>query len=81
MGSDLSEVIIIFQEIMISIFRRLRSADSNLKTGDILEGHTRIKTQQEKFSALLYLTKVNGYSPMELLTRSSFERHDTDFSK
>ena len=25
----------------------------NLKTGDILEGHTRIKTQQEKFSALL----------------------------
>ena len=26
----------------------------NLKTGDILEGHTRIKTQQEKFSALLY---------------------------
>lgn len=24
----------------------------NLKTGDILEGHTRIKTQQEKFSAL-----------------------------
>ena len=28
MGSDLSEVIIIFQEIMISIFRRLRSVDS-----------------------------------------------------
>ena len=28
----------------------------NLKTGDILEGHTRIKTQQEKFSALLYLS-------------------------
>ena len=27
-GSDLSEVIIIFQEIMISIFRRLRSVDS-----------------------------------------------------
>ena len=30
----------------------------NLKTGDILEGHTRIKTQQEKFSALLYLTRI-----------------------
>ena len=43
----------------------------NLKTGDILEGHTRIKTQQEKFSALLYLTKVNDTDPMELLTRSS----------
>ena len=46
----------------------------NLKTGDILEGHTRIKTQQEKFSALLYLTKVNDTDPMELLTRSSFEK-------
>ena len=46
----------------------------NLKTGDILEGHTRIKTQQEKFSALLYLTKVNDIDPMELLTRSSFEK-------
>ena len=33
----------------------------NLKTGDILEGHTRIKTQQEKFSALLYLSKVNDF--------------------
>ena len=32
----------------------------NLKTGDILEGNTRIKTQQEKFSALLYLSKVNN---------------------
>ena len=31
----------------------------NLKTGDILKGNTRIKTQQEKFSALLYLTKIN----------------------
>ena len=32
----------------------------NLKTGDILEGNTRIKTQQEKFSALLYLSKINN---------------------
>ena len=32
----------------------------NLKTGDILEGNTRIKTQQEKFRALLYLSKVNN---------------------
>ena len=37
----------------------------NLKTGDILEGHTRIKTQQEKFSALLYLSKINGYGSDE----------------
>ena len=45
-----------------------------LKTGDILKGNKRIKTQQEKFSALLYLTKVNDTDPMELLTRSSFEK-------
>ncbi len=32
----------------------------NLKTGDIVSGNTRIKTQQEKFSALLYLTKINS---------------------
>ena len=31
----------------------------SLKTGDILEGNTRIKTQSEKFSALLYITTVN----------------------
>ena len=36
----------------------------NLKTGDILEGNTRIKTQQEKFSALLYLTLINDIDPM-----------------
>ncbi len=45
----------------------------NLKTGDILEGHTRIKTQQEKFSALLYLTKVNGMDPMKAIHRMNFE--------
>lgn len=45
----------------------------NLKTGDILEGHTRIKTQQEKFSALLYLSKVNDFDPMEAVKRRNFE--------
>ncbi len=44
-----------------------------LKTGDILEGHTRIKTQQEKFSALLYLTKINGIDPLVAMKRPSFE--------
>ena len=43
----------------------------NLKTGDILEGHTRIKTQQEKFSALLYLTKINEIDPMKAVRRSN----------
>ncbi len=45
----------------------------NLKTGDILEGHTRIKTQQEKFSALLYLTKINGIDPLVAVKRPNFE--------
>ncbi len=33
-----------------------------LKTGDILTGNTRIKTQGEKFSALLYVSTINGLS-------------------
>ena len=31
-----------------------------LKTGDILKGNKRIKTQQEKFSALLFVKSING---------------------
>ena len=45
----------------------------NLKTGDILEGNTRIKTQQEKFSALLYLTRINGIHPGIAAKRPNFE--------
>ena len=45
----------------------------NLKTGDILEGNTRIKTQQEKFSALLYLSKFNEMDPMKAMRRKNFE--------
>ncbi len=44
-----------------------------LKTGDIITGNTRIKTQSEKFSALLYLTKINGIPPAEAAKRRSFE--------
>jgi len=44
-----------------------------LKTGDILTGNTRIKTQQEKFSALLYVTKINGYTTEEAMKRKNFE--------
>ena len=44
-----------------------------LKTGDIVTGNTRVKTQQEKFSALLYVTKVNGMTPSEMAKRSNFE--------
>lgn len=45
----------------------------NLKTGDIVSGNTRVKTQTEKFSALLYLTKINGISPGEASRRKNFE--------
>lgn len=45
----------------------------NLKTGDIVEGNTRVKTQNEKFSALLYVKRINGYHPSEAAKRYSFE--------
>ena len=51
----------------------------NLKTGDILEVHTRIKTQQEKFSALLYLTKINSIGPMTAMRALNFEDMTTTF--
>ncbi len=44
-----------------------------LKTGDIVSGNTRIKTQQEKFSALLYVTRINGLHPAEVAKRANFE--------
>ncbi|MGN0277445.1 MAG: transcription termination factor Rho [Hominisplanchenecus sp.] len=45
----------------------------NLKTGDIIKGNTRIKTQQEKFAALLYLKSTNGMHPAEAAKRGNFE--------
>ncbi len=44
-----------------------------LKTGDILRGNKRVKTQQEKFSALLFIRSINGYSVEEASRRGSFE--------
>ncbi len=44
-----------------------------LKTGDILEGNTRVKTQNEKFSALLYVKSINGYAPEVAMRRVNFE--------
>ncbi len=44
-----------------------------LKTGDILRGNKRIKTQQEKFSALLFVRSINGYSTEESAKRMNFE--------
>ncbi|MCR4590922.1 MAG: transcription termination factor Rho [Lachnospiraceae bacterium] len=45
----------------------------NLKTGDIIVGNTRVKTQGEKFSALLYVKTINGYTPAEAQHRYNFE--------
>ena len=45
----------------------------NLKTGDILKGSIRIKTQGEKFSALLYVDSINGFPPSEGQRRYNFE--------
>ena len=44
-----------------------------LRSGDIIEGNLRIKNQNEKFSALLYMKKVNERSPGYLYTRKKFE--------
>lgn len=44
-----------------------------LKTGDILVGNKRVKTQQEKFSALLYIKSVNGYTTEQTMKRHSFD--------
>lgn len=45
----------------------------NLKTGDILDGNTKVKQPTEKFSPLLYINSVNGFSPMEAQKRRAFE--------
>lgn len=45
----------------------------NLKTGDIISGNTRVKTQSEKFSALLYVSTINGMRPAEAAKRHNFE--------
>lgn len=46
----------------------------HLRTGDILSGNLRIKSQNEKFGALLYLKSVNGCSPESIMDRIKFEK-------
>ena len=45
-----------------------------LKTGDIIHGCKRIKSQGEKFSALLYIKTVNGLQVSEIARRKAFEK-------
>lgn len=44
-----------------------------LKTGDIVVGNTRIKSQTEKFSALLFVKSINGFHPQDAQRRKKFE--------
>ncbi len=44
-----------------------------LRSGDFVKGNLRVRTQNEKFSALLYMKQVNGRSPGYLYTRKKFE--------
>lgn len=46
----------------------------NLKTGDFLKGNVRIPRENEKFSALLFVSSVNGDSPLTIINRKSFEK-------
>jgi transcription termination factor Rho len=45
----------------------------NLKTGDIIIGNQKVKTEREKFAALLYIKTINGYSVEEAMSRKNFE--------
>ena len=45
----------------------------NLKTGDIIEGNLRTRTQNEKFAALLYVKSINGIHPLEAMKRKAIE--------
>ncbi|MDE6209322.1 MAG: transcription termination factor Rho [Lachnospiraceae bacterium] len=44
-----------------------------LKTGDIILGKVRIKTQNEKFGALLFINTLNGVPLAEAMKRKNFE--------
>ncbi|MBR5375978.1 MAG: Rho termination factor N-terminal domain-containing protein, partial [Lachnospiraceae bacterium] len=44
-----------------------------LRTGDIITGNTRVKTGNEKFSALLFVKTINGLPPQEAAKRYNFE--------
>ena len=46
----------------------------NLRTGDLLCGNIKIKTDKEKFAALLFIKSVNGLSPDKISRRPSFEK-------
>ena len=46
----------------------------HLRTGDIVEGNVRVRNQNEKFGAILYIRKVNGYPLDVVMRRNRFEQ-------
>ncbi len=45
----------------------------NLKTGDIIRGKTRKNNPTDKFGALLFIDRINGFSPEQASRRPNFE--------
>ena len=45
----------------------------NLRTGDYVAGKTRPQREPDRYSAMLYITEVNGAVPEEMPTRPRFE--------
>ncbi len=45
----------------------------NMKTGDIIQGNVRVNTGTERYSALLYVSSINGRPPEEAAKRPRFE--------
>ena len=45
----------------------------NLKTGDIVHGKVKVRTQTEKFGALLYIKSVNNRPVNDVISRPNFE--------
>lgn len=45
----------------------------SLKTGDIITGNTRVRTQTDKFGALLFVKTINGLTPADHARRKNFE--------
>lgn len=44
-----------------------------LKTGDMIRGNTRVKSQNDKFGALMFVKSINGFAPDSVTRRCSFE--------
>ncbi len=44
-----------------------------LRTGDFIEGNARTQRENERFAALMYVQRVNGFSPEEAIRRIPFD--------